>query len=441
MQRIHERYEPRGAAAHLFRCRTPEVILSGPAGTGKSTAALYRIHLACLTHPGIRVLLARKTAVSLGSTTLVTFEKKVAHTALQAGLLRWYGGSPREAASYKYNNDSIIVVAGMDRPEKVLSSEYDLIFVDEATELTETDWETLATRLRNGRLPWQQQIACCNPGPPTHWLKARADRGQATILHSTHHDNPYLYNTDGTLTERGTDYMTKLDALTGVRRHRLRDGHWAAAEGLIYEQFNPNTHIIDPFPIPATWQRIWAIDFGYTNPFVWQNWAQDPDGRLYLVQEIYRTQTIVTDHVNTILNTVAPGGIWNQPKPWRIICDHDAEDRATFERASSLHTIAAKKTVSDGIQAVQSRLRVQGDGKPRLFFFRNALIETDNTLVEAHKPTCTVDEISGYVWDTTGKTPKEAPLKKDDHGMDACRYIVAEMDMGYTGSYFRSFTV
>lgn len=238
------RYEPRGAAQELFRTRASEVAMAGPAGTGKSLACLFRVHLAALNTPGIRCLIVRKTAVSLGATTLVTFEKKVAKHALEAGLLRWFGGSPREAACYRYENGSVIVVGGMDKPEKVLSSEYDLVFADEATELTETDWETLGTRLRNGVLPWQQQIAACNPDRPKHWIKQRSDRGSMRMLHSRHHDNPAYINTDGSLTAKGADYMAKLDALTGVRRLRYRDGIWAAAEGLIYEGWDEAVHLI-----------------------------------------------------------------------------------------------------------------------------------------------------------------------------------------------------
>ena len=404
--------------------------MAGAAGTGKSLACLFRLHLAALSTPGIRCLIARKTAVSLGSTTLVTFEKKVAAEALKAGVVTWCGGSAREAAAYRYSNGSTINVGGLDKPEKVLSSEYDLIFCDEATELTITDWETLGTRLRNGVLSWQQQIAACNPVHPTHWIKQRGDTGALRLLTSLHRDNPAYVNADGSLTPAGVAYMAKLDALTGVRRLRLRDGKWAAAEGLVYEDFDPTVHIVDPDVIRPEWRRTWVIDFGYTNPFVWQEWAEDGDGRLYLVREIYRTKTLVEDHARAILAVVAPGGRWAGPKPRAIICDHDAEDRATLQRHLGMGTIAAHKTVKDGIQAVQARLRPAGDGKPRLFFCRGALIDRDPELVEAKKPAATVEEIVGYIWDAQpGKQPKEQPVKADDHGMDAMRYVVAERDL------------
>jgi hypothetical protein len=92
------------------------------------------------------------------------------------------------------------------------------VFVDEATELTETDWETIGTRLRNGVLSWQQQIAACNPAHPTHWIKQRAERGPDADARLPPPRQPRLRPPDGTLTEKGADYFNKLDALTGVRR-------------------------------------------------------------------------------------------------------------------------------------------------------------------------------------------------------------------------------
>ncbi|MFD5509121.1 phage terminase large subunit [Streptomyces sp. NPDC127051] len=425
------RYEPRGAASTLFKTRDSEVAMAGPAGTGKSLAALFRVHLAALHNPDIRCLIVRKTAVSLGASTLVTFEKKVAKHAMAAGIVTWFGGSPREPACYRYQNGSVIVVGGMDKPEKVLSTEYDLVFADEATELTETDWETLGTRLRNGVLSWQQQIAACNPSQPTHWIKARSDRGSMVMLKSRHIDNPAYMKADGTLTPQGRDYMAKLDALTGVRRLRYRDGIWASAEGLIYEGWDDAVHVIPPFNIPESWTRWLTVDFGFTNPFCAQWWAEDGDGRLYLYREIYRTKRLVEDHAKHMLRLVTDDeGNWTEPKPRAVICDHDAEDRATLEKHLGMGTRPAAKTVSDGIQAAQSRLKVQADGRPRLFLVSGALVERDPELDEAKKPTCTEEEITSYVWAVKpGGVVKEEPLKKDDHGMDAMRYMVAQRDI------------
>jgi hypothetical protein len=425
------RYVPRGTAVTLFESRAPEILVSGPAGTGKSRACLEKLHLLALRHPGMRGLILRKTQVSLSSTALNTWRKYVVPEALVAGLVWFYGGSAEEPAQYRYDNGSSIAVGGMDNPTKIMSSEYDVIYVQEATELTLTDWESATTRLRNGVISFQQLIADCNPDVPTHWLKVRADTGATLLLESRHEENPLYFDALGRLTEKGRAYIGKLDALTGVRFLRLRKGVWAAAEGLIYEEYDPTVHLIDRFDIPDTWVRWWAVDFGYTNPAVIQWWAQDPDGRLYLYREIYHTKRTVDVLAHQALAQVRDSeGQWTEPRPRAIVCDHDAEGRAVLERELGMSTVGATKAVTDGIQAVQARLRPAGDGRPRWFLMRDSLVERDADLVDARKPTCTIEEVVAYIWDTAaGKPPKETPRKVDDHGMDAGRYVVAEIDL------------
>lgn len=430
---VHE-YAPRGACRAVLLDKRGEVLLSGPAGTGKSRACLEKLNLCALKYPGMRGLIVRKTAVSMTNTTLVTWREKVVQEGLVAGLLKWYGGSQQEAAGYHYQNGSVINVGGMDNPTKIMSSEYDMVYVQEAIELNENDWETITVRLRNGLMPYQQLIADTNPHRREHWLNQRCVNGQTHMLHSVHEDNPLYVNDDGTYTQAGQDYIVgKLDKLTGVRHARLRQGKWVSAEGVVYETYDANTHLMNRFPIPDTWVRWWTVDFGYTNPFVLQCWAEDPDGRLYLYREIYRTQRLVEDHSRDIMEIVQPGGLgtdWIEPKPRAIICDHDAEDRATLERHLQMPTSAALKTVSDGIQCVQGRLRLAGDGTPRLRILRDTVVARDQALVGQAKPSSTIDEITGYVWDTKdGKPPKESPVKEDDHGMDAMRYMVSYRDL------------
>jgi phage terminase large subunit len=123
-----------------------------------------------------------------------------------------------------------------------------------------------------------------------------------------------------------------------------------------------------------------------------------------------------------------PNG-WKEPKPTTIICDHDAEGRMVLERELGLPTKNANKKVTEGIQAVQKRLRPAGDDKPRMFFLRDAVLERDKNLEEAKLPCSTIDEITGYIWELTSKEIKEVPRKQDDHGMDSMRYYIAERDL------------
>lgn len=438
MQATTVRISTRGAAKEVLHRREAEVLIAGPAGTGKSYACLQKVHLMALLNPGSRILVVRKTHRSLSATGLVTLREHVLPDALKSGLVRFYGGSGEKPAAYMYNNGSTVVVGGMDQPMKIMSSEYDLIYAQEATEFTVIDWELMTSRLRNGVVSFQQLLADCNPQQPTHWLKKRCDDGKTVMLYARHEDNPRLFDPDGALTVYGKAYIAKLDNLSGVRKARLRHGQWVAAEGVIFAGWRPQLHLTDRKQLPFEWTRVWGVDFGFTNPFVWQMWAIDPDGRLWLEKEIYRTQTLVEDHAKKILEVVtkADGVTWRYPRPRAIVCDHDAEDRATLERHLGMGTVAAWKGVSDGIQAMQKRLEPAADRKPRMLVCRDSLVERDADLKEAGKPTCFVEEIEGYVWKpppaaTQGRekpTPDE-PDKRDDHSMDTARYVVAYEDL------------
>jgi PBSX family phage terminase large subunit len=452
---IEHRYTPYGTQKQAHLCKARELLLSGPAGTGKSRCLIEKMHMLMLRNPGARALMVRKTRDSITSTGLVTYREHVAKEAIEAGDVTYYGGSTAEPAQFRYSNGSKIMIGGMDKPTKVMSSEYDIIYVQEAIELTPTDWENLTTRLRNGKISFQQILADTNPDVPTHWLHERF-RGPDTpldrvMLDTLHEDNPILFDPQTKMvTDRGANYIAALNALTGVRKERLRYGKWMAAEGLVYEDYDPRIHLTTNRPSkrpgqpsaalanpPHDWPRYWVVDFGYTNPFVCQMWAEDGDGRLYLYREVYKSQTIVEDHAKAILKLVTKAnGEWKEPKPRVVICDHDAEDRATLERHLNMGTVAAQKTISDGIQAVQARLRKQPDGQPRIYFNPTARVEIDPELTMRALPTSTLEELPGYVWDrakensaAAEKAPKELPVKRNDHGCDAMRYMVAYKDL------------
>ena len=400
-------YKPYGAALELFYCQADEVVLEGPAGTGKSRADLEKVHLCALKYPGMRALICRKTRSSMTESTLVTYEDKV----LPVGFIR-DDIKRSNRHSYPYPNGSEVVVGGLDKASRIMSTEYDMIVVPETTEATENDWESLTSRLRNGVMPYQQIIADCNPDAPSHWLHLRCDSGKANVFFSRHEDNP-------TVTPA---YLARLSNLSGVRRDRLYLGRRAAAEGTVYA-FDRAIHLIDHRPIPENWRRIRAIDFGFTNPFVCQWWAIDPDGRMYLYRELYHTQRTVRRHDEQIKAHSQGEHIE------ATIADHDAEDRATL-REDGIETIAARKAISVGIQKVQERLKLAGDGKPRLYLMRDSLIEVDSELEEAKQPLCTEQEFDSYIWPkgVDGKLSKEQPIDAYNHGLDALRYAVMYVD-------------
>jgi len=409
-------YTPLGGAKQLFDRRDREVLICGPAGTGKSRACLEKINALCELHPGIRVLIVRQTRKSLSESVLAEFEGSV----LPEGSPVLAGPDRQHRSKYSYPNNSEIILAGLDDPEKIMSTQFDVIYLAEATEASEHDWEMLLTRLRNNRLrdrrtgvPWHQAIADCNPGAPTHWLKLRCDRGQMTYIESRHADNPSCT----------PEYLEALSQLTGHRRARLFEGLWSAAEGQVYPDWDRNVHIVDRFQIPADWRRVRAIDFGFRDPFTCLWLAIDPSKRVYLYRQLYMSSRLVEDHAADILRLSRGENIET------TVCDHDAEGRGTLE-ARGIPTQPANKAILVGIQTVQSYLRPGDDGKPRLYVLRDSLVEKDHVLASAKRPTCIEEEFEAYQWAPSkpGSVLKEAPLDRDNHALDALRYALAGLD-------------
>lgn len=417
-----------GGLHAAYESTDAEVLLAGPAGTGKTYGWLVRILHICEDYPGARVLIVRKTRESLTESVLVTWERDILpvdprYVSMARKVLR------RVRQSYIFPNGSTVVVGGMDKPDKVLSSEWDLIYCPEATDLTLHDWETLGGRLRSGPVPWKMLVGDCNPTTPTHWLYRRHLGGQLRLIGTTHRDNPRYWDREKQeWTAEGADYIARLGRLTGARKKRFLEGIWAAAEGLVYD-YDPAIHLLpETWKPPESWRRVWSLDWGFVDPLVLQFWAVDPDRRMYLYRERFVSRTRVEDIARWAKIEVDER---REPRPSAIVSDHDPECVETFKKYSGLKVTPADKSKRDmGIVAAQNRFIVQDDGRPRIFFHPNARREKpDRELIESGRPASTLEELSGYVWDTSDPNrPKDQPIQKNDHGCDAMRYAVRHVD-------------
>lgn len=414
--------------------RSPEILLSGAAGTGKTYANLLKMLWFGGQYPRARMLMLRKTRKSLAESAMVTLERILQ----QAGLL----GRPMERThrhEYKLPRGSVIVVGGMDDPSKILSTEYDLIYVNEATELSVNDWEELSFRLRAMAGPFDQMLADCNPESPHHWLYKRfiAGRnpgeplpGQPVNYPTTHYENPGYYDwRTRTWTEAGQRYLKRLRAATGIRYHRKFMGLWKSAEGTVYA-YDPAVHTWDRNrPIPRAWPRIWGIDWGKRVPTALGIWAVDPEGRLLLTREVYQPH-LRPDVLGKRAKRWIDRG--DEPAPRAVVCDHDTGNdgyQTLFEKASGLSLELADKADRDqGIQATQARFDVDpDDGQPRIAFCESTLDHTpDTALVESGLPTRLIEELVGYIWDE--EQLKDEPIAHNDHHMDQMRYVVRWVD-------------
>lgn len=231
------------------------------------------------------------------------------------------------------------------------------------------------------------------------------------------------------------------DAVEGGRKRELGDGAWTWSrkssavnicplEGAtlalhvlsggggepVFPEFDPGLHVRE-LAAEVSWPRYWAVRFGFLAPFVWQCWAEDPAGRLWLEHEMYRTHRSPQDMAAEIRAL-------GLPRPVVLLCDASREERRGFERVLGRSARDPQGLLTDGLSAVSKRLVPAEDGLPRLLFSPTALVGVDPELAAASRPTCTTDEFPGYVWDQEKETPCD-----DGPGLECVRWVVAYVDL------------
>ena len=219
-------------------------------------------------------------------------------------------------------------------------------------------------------------------------------------------DNPYLDEGETELMQR-----TMSEETLNSRRY----GKFNSAVGLVYPEFDPSVHVIEPFDLPYEWQDTMSIDPGLNNPLSCHWYAVDYDGNVYVVAEHYAKGMDVFWHADKIKEKCR---LLN----WHT--DSTGNYHALIDSAANQRTLASSKSVAElfcenGI-SVNTKVnkdvfsginRVKGylmplDKKPRLFIFSNC--------------TNMIREIKSYWWGEN-----DMPKKIDDHSMDELRYYIS----------------
>lgn len=236
----------------------------------------------------------------------------------------------------------------------------------------------------------------CNPSYPTHFFKTewvdRADELNLLHLHFDMTDNPSLSDAIRARYER---------MFTGVFYDRYIRGLWTLAEGLVYPRFQEALE--DRYEGPCVKHAV-SCDYGTQNAFAALLWGWD--GRVWHVIREYRysgrdtgVQKTDVEYVEDMAAFVA--GIGDVT----FIVDPSAASFIAAMRKAGMRTRKARNDVMDGIRETSSCM-VQG------------LVRIARDTPELQK------EFAGYVWD---EKAGDAPVKVNDHLMDALRYGVATL--------------
>lgn len=184
----------------LFADEHKHLVVKGGGGSGKSIWAGNKILERCKWEPGHRFLVVRKTAKSLRESCFHQLAES-ARKNYAAEIARIPKGKSGDMY-ITFKNGSEIIFAGLDDVEK-LKSIHDItgIWIEEATEITENDFDQLDIRLRGETKYYDQIIVTFNPISVNHWIKKRFfDRkdkfGRVRIHESTYKDNRFLPEKD-----------------------------------------------------------------------------------------------------------------------------------------------------------------------------------------------------------------------------------------------------
>lgn len=326
------------------------------------------------------------------------------------------------------NGKAIIFFVGVDMPEKLDSLNLSGFAIDEASQTTEEAFLKLQGRLRN---PKGLRKGLLVGNPKGRDFVYRYFVSKVAVKPESRHNFKMIVAPSTENKHLPEGYVEQL--LSTYSKERVqRDimGSFDSFEGMIYDDFSRQIHVVEPFEIPQGWNRIIGADHGYTNPsaFLWA--AIDHDGNVYIYRELYRRETLIKDLCAEIksLNGCSPSNPRGNEKIEAIYIDPSTRSRRGQTGVSdfstyleylpeSLPLVCANNEVSAGIDRVKTFLRVNPKTKkPRLTIFSNC--------------TNLIEEIGEYRWAELSasqegqKNQKEEPRKYNDHACDALRYLI-----------------
>ena len=416
---------PSPKQVQFYKAATKHVGFGGARGGGKSHAVRTKAVLLAFEYPGIRMLIVRRTYPELVNN----------HINQLRVLLRDVARYNDKDKVFKFVNGSTINFmycakdSDLDRLQGV---EYDVIFLDEATQLSEHQMKVIGACVRGANDFPKRIYYTMNPGGQGHgyikriFIDRRFEEGENpeeySFIQSLVTDNKALMAKD-------PDYVRQLEALPPKLRRAWLEGRWDIMEGQVFQEFTDDpahyedrqwTHVIRPFDVPREWSVYRSYDFGYAKPFSCGWWAVDHDGCVYRIAELYGCTA-----------TPNEGVLWTPDKQFaeirRIEEEHPllrgrqiqgVADPAIWDasRGESIYETALKHRIFfvkgdnrriAGWMQMHYRMSFDEQGYPMLYVFENcrAFIRTVPALLYSQT------------------APEDVDTSQEDHVADESRYF------------------
>lgn len=395
--------------------RNRTTIWSGAIRSGKTIASILAFYDALNRAPktGLVVIVGR---------TLQTIERNVIEPMQDAAVF-----GPLVSEVHHTRGSSIAVILGRTvhligasdvRAEgKLRGLTACLALVDEATLLPENFWTQLHGRLS---VPGAKCLATTNPDNPAHYLKTQwMDRaGEPEMRLST-----WLFTLDDNPSLDPVFVETTKASYSGLFYLRNILGKWVAADGAVFDMYDPDVHQVAWEDLPEMrWIIGVGVDHGTTNPTHAVMVGHGVDDVLYVMDEWrYKASKEEARWSNVQLSQGLrdwlatahhPSEDPDNPDGFRgyVILDSSAADYSVQLRQDGLTTNKARKEVLYGIRTL------------------TALMASNRLKISDRCPEL-LKEIPSYVWDTKAtEKGKDEPVKLNDHGIDALRYVIVTLE-------------
>ena len=242
----------------FFASRARFTAYGGARGGGKSWALRRKLVGMCLRYAGISCLLIRRTIPELKSNHIIPFLREyngiISYSESERAIL--FPNKSRISLGYCASDSDVLRYQGQ---------EYDVIAIDEATQLSEFRFSILKACLRGANHFPRRMYLTCNPGGVGHtWVKRLfidrdfrigEDPDEYKFIPAKVFDNPFLTNAD-------PQYVSSLESLPPRLKDAWLYGKWDVFEGQFFPEFDSSVHICSPSVIPNNLKKFIAMDYG-----------------------------------------------------------------------------------------------------------------------------------------------------------------------------------
>ena len=390
--------------------REKYIAFGGARGGGKSWVLREKLKRMAIRYPGIKMLLVRKHLEDLRLNHInplrADIPECIARYKENEKTFYFTNGSIIKLAYFKHDNDAL----------KYQGQEYDIIAIEEATQMTEQVFIVFKACLRGANSFPKRIYITCNPGGVGFsWVKRLFIERD---FHENERPEDYrfiqsLVDDNQVLVKADPDYVRQLDELPPDLRDMWRWGKWDVLAGQYFNEFRRERHVIAPIPLDPAWRRYRAIDYGLDGlACVWA--AIDYDGNVYIYRElqqedapIYEAGQLIRDMTTDderIYLTLAPPDLWGRSQ-------ESGRSKADIFREAGVALTTSSNNREAGWLGIKDLLRLRGTpGRPKLYIF------ADCVKLIRNRPLLLRDE----------KKPDDCMTEPHDitHLPDALRYLI-----------------